>query len=78
MLPVDNEQIETTDEGHRSRKEEEFATFLDNLGAGCTFPAESAKMAYNRRNKHREGGLVLGTQAQSTLFNIMGMSFIPM
>jgi hypothetical protein len=73
MLPVDNEQIETTDEGHRSRKEEEFATFLDNLGAGCTFPAESA-----RRNKHREGGLVLGTQAQSTLFNIMGMSFIPM
>jgi hypothetical protein len=35
-------------------------------------------MAYNGRNEQGEWGLALGVQAQSTMIDIIGMTFIPM
>jgi hypothetical protein len=35
-------------------------------------------MAYNGRNEQGEWGLALGVQAQSTMIDIIRMSFIPM
>jgi hypothetical protein len=40
--------------------------------------AETAEMIFNGRNDKGELGMALEAQAQSSMINIIGMSFIPL
>jgi hypothetical protein len=57
---------------------DEFATFQDSHGTHSTYVAETAELACNGRNEKVKWGLALGTQAQASMINIIGMSFIPL
>ncbi len=55
---------------------DEFATFQDNQRNRRAYLAKTAGLEYKRRNDKGEWGLALGAQAQSSMVNITGMSFI--
>jgi hypothetical protein len=40
--------------------------------------AETAELAYNGRNERGEWGFAMGYQAQSSMIDIKGMSFMPL
>jgi hypothetical protein len=57
---------------------EEFATFQDSQGTRKAYLAETAELAYIERNKKGEWGPVLGTAAQLSIMDLVGMSFFPL
>jgi hypothetical protein len=86
MLPVDGVQIEGLRMNdivlgksiYTKKQLDEFATFQDSQGTRRAYLAETAELAYIGRNERGEWGLALGSQAQSSMIDIMGMSFIPL
>jgi hypothetical protein len=86
MLPVEEVQIESmrmNNLGHcksiyTKKQLDEFATFQDSQGTRRTYLAETAELAHNVRNEKGEWGLALGAQAESSMIDITGMSFIPL
>jgi hypothetical protein len=57
---------------------EEFARFQDSQGTWKAYLAEKAEMAYIGRNKKGEWGLALGSAAQGSLIDLVGVSFFPL
>ncbi len=57
---------------------EEFAQFQDSQGTRKAYLAETAEMAYIGRNEKGEWGLALGTAAQLSLIDLMGINFFPL
>ncbi len=86
MLPVDEVKIEGLHMNdiclgksiYMKKQLDEFATFQDSQGTRRAYLADTAELAYFRRNEKREWGLALGAQARSSMVDIIGMSFIPL
>jgi hypothetical protein len=57
---------------------DEFATFQDSQGTRRAYLAKTAELAYIRRDEKGRWGLALGAQAQSSMIDIIGISFIPL
>jgi hypothetical protein len=55
---------------------DEFATFQDSQGTRRAFLAETAELAYIEPNERGEWSLALGSQAQSSMIDLIGMQFI--
>jgi hypothetical protein len=54
---------------------EEFARFQDSQGTRKAYLAETAEIAYIGRNEKGEWGLALGSAAQLSLINLVGINF---
>ncbi len=88
MLLVDEIQIESLRMSDicRPRDEyldkknqlDEFAAAQDSQDTQKVYVAQTAEFAYNGRNERGKSELVLGSQAQASMMDIIGMSFIPM
>jgi hypothetical protein len=86
MLPVDEVKIEPVTVNnirlgksiYTKKQLEEFATFQDSRGTRKAYLAETAELAYMGRNEKGEWGLALGTQAQLSLVDLVGMIFFPL
>jgi hypothetical protein len=86
MLPVDEVRIDPItvnniglDKNIYTREHlEEFARFQDSPGTGKAYLAETAEMAYIGRNEKGEWGLALGSAAQGSLIDLVGVNFFPM
>jgi hypothetical protein len=84
MLPVDEVRIESVEMNdisfgksiYTKKQMDEFAAFQDSQGTRKAYLAETAELAYKGRNEKGEWGLALGVQAQLSLIDLMGMSFI--
>jgi hypothetical protein len=84
MFPVDEVQIEGLHMNdirlgksiYIKKQLDKFATFQDNQRNRRAYLAKTAELAYKGRNDKGEWGLALGAQAQSSMVNITGMSFI--
>jgi hypothetical protein len=84
MLPADKVQIETlliNDIGlgkriYTKKQLVEFDAFQDSQGRRKTYLSETAEITYNGQNNIEEWGLTLRAQAQSSMIDIIGMSFI--
>jgi hypothetical protein len=57
---------------------DEFSAFQDSQGTRKVYMAETAELAYKGRTEKGEWGLALGAQAQMSLIDLIGMSFIPL
>jgi hypothetical protein len=57
---------------------DEFAAFQDSQGTRRAYLAETAELAYMGRNEKGEWVLALGSQAQTSLIDLIRMSFIPL
>ncbi len=57
---------------------EEFARFQDSQGTRKAYPAETAEIAYIGRNEKGEWGLALGSAAQLSLIDLVGINFFPL
>ncbi len=57
---------------------EEFARFQDSQGTQKAYLAETAEMAYIGRNEKGEWGLALGSAAQGSLIDLVGVNFFPL
>ncbi len=85
MLPIDEVQMEClrmNDLGfgksiYTKKQLDELAAFQDGQGMRRAYLAATSELVYNGGNKRGEWGLALGAQAQSSMINIIGMSFIP-
>jgi hypothetical protein len=86
MLPVDEVRIDpvTVNNIGLSKsiytKEQlaEFARFQDSQGTRKAYLAETAEMAYIGRNEKGEWGLALGSAAQGSLIDLVGVNFFPL
>jgi hypothetical protein len=86
MLPVDKVRIDpvTVDniglgKSIYTREQlEEFARFQDSQGTRKAYLAETAEIAYIGRNKKGEWGLALGSTAQISLIDLVGINFFPL
>jgi hypothetical protein len=56
----------------------EFTRFQDSQGTQKVYLAETAEMAYIGRNKKGEWGLALGSAAQGSLIDLVGVNFFPL
>jgi hypothetical protein len=56
---------------------EEFARFQDSQGTRKVYLAETVEIAYLGRIEKREWGLALGSAAQMSLVDLVGMNFFP-
>jgi hypothetical protein len=85
MLPADKvriESVEMNDIGlgksiYTKNQLDEFAVFQDSQGTRKAYLAETAELAYMGRNEKGEWGHALAAQAQLSLIELVGMSFIP-
>ncbi len=57
---------------------DEFAAFQDSQGTMRAYLAETSELAYMGRNENGYWGLALGSQAQTSLIDLIAMSFIPL
>jgi hypothetical protein len=57
---------------------EEFARFQDSQGTRKAYLAETAERAYIGRNEKGEWGLALGSAAQVSLIDLVGVNFFPL
>ncbi len=57
---------------------EEFVTFQESQGTWKAYLAETAELAYMGRNEKGELGLALGSAAQVSLVDLVGMNFFPL
>jgi hypothetical protein len=86
MLSVDEvriEPVEMNDIGlvksiYIKKQLDEFAAFQDSQGMRMAYLSETAELAYLGRTEKGEWGLALGAQAQLSLIDLVGMSFIPL
>jgi hypothetical protein len=86
MLPVDDVEIYPVTvnniglgkSNYMKKQLEEFAAFQDSQGTRKAYLADTAKLAYLGRNKKGDWGLALGTQAQLSIVDLVGMSFFPL
>jgi hypothetical protein len=53
---------------------EEFARFQDSQGTRKAYLAETAEMAYTGRNEKGEWGLAVGSAAQGSLIDLVGVN----
>ncbi len=85
MLPVDEVRIDPVAINNISLSKsiytkeqlEEFARFQDSQGTWKAYLAKTAEMPYTGRNKKGEWGLALGSEAQGSLIDLVGVSFFP-
>jgi hypothetical protein len=86
MLPVDEVRIDLVTVNNISlgksiytrEQLEEFARFQDSQGTRKAYLAETAEMAYIGRNEKGEWGLGLGSAAQVSLIDLVGVNFFPL
>jgi hypothetical protein len=86
MLPVDEVKIDPVtvnniglDKSIYTKEQlEEFTTFQDIQGTRKVYLAETSELAYMGRNKKEEWGIALGTAAQLSIVDLVGMSFFPL
>ncbi len=86
MLPVDEVRIDPITINniglgksiYTKEQLEEFARFQDSQGTWKAYLAETAEMAYTGRNEKCEWGLALGSAAQGSLIDLVGVSFFPL
>jgi hypothetical protein len=86
MLPVDEVRIDPVTVNNIGlgksiyTKEQlaEFACFQDSQGTRKAYLAETAEIAYIGRNDKGEWGLALGSAAQLSLIDLVGISFFPL
>jgi hypothetical protein len=86
MLPVDKVRIDPVTVNniglgksiYTKEQLEEFARFLDSQGTRKAYPAETAEIAYIGRNEKGEWGLALGSAAQLSLIDLVGINFFPL
>ncbi len=86
MLPVDEvkvDQVTMNNIGlgksiYTKEQLEEFATFQDSQVTRKAYLAETAELAYVGRNEKGEWGQALGTAAQLSIVDLVGMSFFPL
>jgi hypothetical protein len=86
MLPVDEVKIDPVTVNniglgksiYTKEQLEEFARFQDSQGTRKAYLAETAEIAYLGRNKKGEWGLALGSAAQTSLVDLVGMNFFPL
>ncbi len=86
MLPVDKVKIDLVTVNniglgksiYTKEQLEEFAMFQDSQGARKAYLAETAELAYMGRNEKREWGLALGSAAQVSLVDFVGMNPFPL
>ncbi len=57
---------------------EKFARFQDSQGTRKAYLAETAEMAYIGRNEKGEWRLALGSAAQGSLIDLVGVNFFPL
>ncbi len=57
---------------------DDFAAFQGSHGTRRAYLAETPELAYNKRNEKGKWGLALGTQAQASMIDIIGISFTPL
>ncbi len=83
MLPVDEVRIDPVTVNniglgksiYTKEQLEGFVRFQDSQGTRKAYLAETAKMAYIGRNEKGEWGLALGSAAQGSLIDLVGISF---
>jgi hypothetical protein len=83
MLPVDEVKIDPVTVNnielgksiYTKEQLEELATFQDSQGTRKAYLVETAELAYMGRNEKGEWGLALGTAAQLSIVDLVGMSF---
>jgi hypothetical protein len=86
MLPVDEVRIDPVTVNniglgksiYTKEQLEEFARFQDSQGIRKAYLAETAEMAYIRRNEKGEWGLALGSAVQVSLIDLVGVNFFPL
>ncbi len=86
MLPVDEVRINPVTVNnvglgksiYMKEQLEEFAWFQDSQGTRKAYLAETAEMAYIERNEKGERGLALGSVAQGSLIDHVGVNFFPL
>jgi hypothetical protein len=57
---------------------DEFAAFQDSQGTRRVYLAKTTELAYMGWNGNGEWSLALGTQAQMSLIDLIGIGFIPL
>jgi hypothetical protein len=83
MLPVDEVRIDAVTVNniglgksiYIKEQLEEFAWFQDSQGTRKAYLAETAEIAYIGRNEKGEWGLALGSAAQMSLIDLVGINF---
>ncbi len=86
MLPVDEVRIDPVTANniglgksiYTKEQLEECAQFQDSQGTWKAYLAETAEMAYIGRNDKGEWGLALGSAAQGSLIDLVGVNFFPL
>ncbi len=86
MLPVDEVRIDPVMVNniglgksiYTKEQLEEFARFKDSQGTRKAYLAETAERAYIGRNEKGEWGLALGSAAQVSLIDLVGVNFFPL
>ncbi len=86
MLPVDEVKIDPVTVNniglgksiYTKEQLEEFARFQDSQGTRKAYLAETAEIAYLGRSEKGEWGLALGSAAQTSLVDLVGMNFFPL
>jgi hypothetical protein len=86
MLPVDEVKIDPVMVNniglgksiYTKEQLEEFARFQDSQGTRKAYHAETAEIAYIGRNEKGEWGLALGSAAQLSLIDLIGINFLPL
>jgi hypothetical protein len=86
MLPVDKVRIDPVTVNniglgksiYTKEQLKEFARFQDSQGTRKAYLAETAEMAYIGRNEKEEWGLALGSAAQVSLIDLVGVNFFPL
>jgi hypothetical protein len=83
MLPVDKVRIDPVTVNniglgksiYMKEQLEELTRFQDSQGTRKAYLAETAEMAYIGRNEKGEWGLALGSAAQGSLIDLVGVTF---
>ncbi len=86
LLPVDKVRIDPVTVNkiglgksiYTKEQLEEFARFQDSQGIRKAYLAETAEIAYIGRNEKGEWGLALGSAAQLSLIDLVGINFFPL
>jgi hypothetical protein len=86
MLPVDEVRIDPVTVNniglgksiYTKEQLEEFARFQDSQGTRKAYLAETAERAFSGRNEKGEWGLALGSAAQVSLIDLVGVNFFPL
>lgn len=84
MLPIVEVQIESlqmSDIGlgktiYTYKQLDEFTAFQDSQGTRRAYLVKTARLAHNDGKEHGEWGVTLGSQAQASKIDLLGLSFI--